>query len=125
VEVVTETVEVANVLSGTNGYARIVGSGHFSDPVAAVVLGMIRETGRQGGENGMTMQIPVVHEHQKESSNSLLFSNPPRETFQQTADIDAHVGVPSTPSTMERIMLQPSSGPDYLGLFSPVSSWEP
>ena len=76
-------------------------------------------------KDGMTMQIPVVHEHQKESSNSLLFSNPSWGTFQRIADIDAHIGVPSTPSTIERIMLQPSSGPDYLRLFPPVASCEP
>lgn len=94
-------------------------------PVAAVVLGVTLEPGWQGGEDGMTVQIPVVHEHQKESSNSLLFSSPSRGTCQRIADIDADIGVPSTPSTMERIMLQPSSGPDYLRLFPPVASCEP
>jgi hypothetical protein len=85
----------------------------------------VREAGRQGGEDGMTVQIPVAHEHQKESSNSLLFSNPSRGTSKQTADIDAHIEVPSTPSTMERIMSQPSSSPDCLRLFPPVASCEP
>jgi len=108
----------------------------ISCPVACVTSGggcagsdpwvrEVREAGRQGGEDGMTMQIPVAHEHQKESSNSLLFSNPSRGTSKQTADIDAHIEVPSTPSTMERIMSQPSSSPDCLRLFPPVASCEP
>jgi hypothetical protein len=99
------------------------------------VLDAIREGAGPQGEtrersDRLTMRIQiapaVVHEkEEKEPSDLLLFSSPPRGTLQKSADIDAHTEVLSTPSPMERIMLQASNVPDYLRLKPHVASCEP